>query len=630
MRHWFIFILVLAFGVSSADIAAQSDDSEAADKQDHLYIVYDSSGSMWGELADKSRKYEAGRTALSELLDKDVGNRQIALRAYGHRERADCRDSQLIVPFSDSQTAKAAINNAVTNIRPTGKTPISYSLREALKDFGDRSGDILLISDGIETCDIDPCELMREWQAANVSIRVHVVGVGLNELEQKAMACIAETSGGKYFDADSAEGFSEAVNQASEQVAEPEAKPIEDAQVYRVIIKAIDSEGKSYTAEGTLYKEGEAVSDLSTIGSNEVDGPGGYEIEMGVVLNDGSIYKPVRQSLTVEEYVTHTEVIVVPPAIVSATFKENDEDHQGSFVTAYQGNEKAFGFRAFDEALARPGEYEFRAQPNADNELSLTETLIEGQHTELLFDLTTTIQFYIEFVMPDGDTFRRGSELWRNNEKRYDVFGSNNPTTIIPGVYELRPDGDQNLPISPVEIEITEDGKTYQVPIEAGWINISYTDSDFDYVSKPNSAFIESLDRGNSKYAGVDRPIPVKPGQYKINPRTEQGFMDPIEVVVENNKVADAVFTPKPLGEIVVNFAPSENWKSEPDRAFVTALDGQRIIKGFMRPGRPQKFIPGRYLVVGGGSGGSEAIEQELTVTAHETTTVTLKHQSDN
>lgn len=628
--HWFVLILVLVFGISSADIAAQSNDLETAEKQDHLYIVYDSSGSMWGELADKSRKYEAGRTALAALLDKDIGNRQIALRAYGHREKTDCRDSELMVSFSDSQTAKAAIDSAVTNIRPTGKTPISYSLREALKDFGDRSGDILLISDGIETCDADPCELMREWQASNVSIRVHVVGVGLNELEQKAMACIAETSGGKYFDADSAEGFSEAVNQASEQVAEPEAKPIEVAQIYRVIVKAFDSEGKSYTAEGTLYKEGEPVSDLSTIGSNEVEGPGGYELEMGVVLNDGSIYKPVRQPLTVEEHVTNTEVIVVPPAIVSATFKENGEDHQGSFVTAYQGNEKSFGFRAFDEALARPGAYEFQAQPNADNELSLTETLVEGQHTELLFDLTRTIQFYIEFVMPDGDTFRRGSELWRNDEKLYDVFGSNNPTTIIPGVYELRVDSDQNLPISPIEIEITEDGKTYQVPIEAGWINISYIDSDFDYVRKPNSAFIESLDRGNSKYAGVGKPTPVKPGRYKINPRTEQGFMDPIEVLVENNKVADVVFTPKPLGEIVVNFAPSDNWKSEPDRASVSALDGQRIIKGFMRPGQPQKFIPGRYRVVGGGTGGSEAVEQELVVIAHQTTTVTLKHQSDN
>ena len=100
--------------------------------------------------------------------------------------------------------------------------------------------------------------------------------------------------------------------------------------------------------------------------------------------------------------------------------------------------------------------------------------------------------------------------------KTHSVYGSNNPTTIIPGVYELRSD-DQNLPLTPVEIEITEDGKTYQVPIEAGWLKIHYNPSEFDYVGNkpPNNAFLESLDRGGSKYSRVDVPIPVKPGRYK-------------------------------------------------------------------------------------------------------------------
>lgn len=638
-----VFVVGILAGSMVLVAAAQVDGDSTVVKTDEdglMYIVYDSSGSMWGELEDKSRKYEAGRSALSALLDTDLGGREIAFRAYGHREKADCRDSELIVPFSTQGAAKPKIKDAVANIRPTGKTPISYSLREALKDFDGRAGDILLISDGIETCDIDPCELMREWQASNVNIRVHVVGVGLTEFEREAMACIAKTSGGKYFDADSAEGFVEALTEASVAIEKPaaseeletgDASPMEPAARYALIIKGVDETGRVFRLTGKYSKDGEDLGVITSTGRHGVDGVGDYEVEVGALLQDGTAYKPVKMPVSVKEPGdTVVEVLVTRPAVVSAKFVENGEGHPGSFVKAYQNGVEVFGFRSFDEALARPGEYEFRAEPNNDNKLSLTEPLVEGEHTELVFDLTTTIGFYIEFVLPDGEIFRRGSELWRDGERVYKVFGSRNPTTIIPGVYELRAD-DQNLPLTPVEIDLTEDGKTYQVPIKAGWIKIHYNPSEFDYVGNkpPTNAFLESLDRGNSKYSRVDVPIPVKPGRYQVNPRTEKGFMDPIEVTVANNETVDVAFTPKPVGELVVNFMPSDKWTREPDRSSVYALDGQRIIKGYMVPGRALKFAPGRYRVVGGGTGGSDAVEQEVVVTAHVTTTVTLKHKDD-
>ena len=69
--------------------------------------------------------------------------------------------------------------------------------------------------------------------------------------------------------------------------------------------------------------------------------------------------------------------------------------------------------------------------------------------------------------------------------------------------------------------------------------------------------------------------------------------MDPIEIVVRSGETVEAVFTPKPMGEIIVDFAPS-GYEKLPDRASVTALDGQKILSGFMRPGVAKKFLPGR------------------------------------
>ncbi|MEM8937479.1 MAG: hypothetical protein AAGC77_13855, partial [Pseudomonadota bacterium] len=537
------FICAISTLIAASLRAEDNEISEIkSDKDEAIYIIYDSSGSMWGELADSARKYEAGRSALTTFLDTDLSGREVAFRAYGHRRKADCRDTELIVPFSEPAQAKQQIADAANGIRPTGKTPITHSLRQALTDLDGRKGDILLVSDGIETCDIDPCELMREWRTSNVDIRVFVVGVGLTSGERSAMSCIAETSGGKYFDADSAEGFSEALNDAGAAIESPgDPEPVDEVQGYALKIIATDDDGRRFIATGDLYKDGVDIGDVSSNDRNVLDGPGDYEIEIGAVVADGSTYKPVKHAFTVSERGEHVvEVVIVRPALVRATFLENGEDQPGSFVTAFKDGEEAFGFRAFDEALAQPGVYEFRASPNADNSLSLTEALIEGEATELIFELNKTIGFYVEFVLPNGDTFRRGSELWRNGEKLYSVFGSRNATTIIPGRYELRAD-DQNLPLTPLEVDLTEDGKTYQIPIEAGWVKITYGPPEFNYVNdKPaTSATIESLERGSSTFARADTEIPVKPGQYKVNPRTDKGFMEPIEVNVPNGETIE-------------------------------------------------------------------------------------------
>lgn len=617
---WLITCIAGALAVGAGGLAL-----EASEGPSRLLIAYDSSNSMWGELEDKARKYEAGRAALSAFLEKDLGDREVGFRAYGHRDKTDCRDSELIVAFTSVEAAKADIDRAARGIRPTGKTPITYSLRQGLNDFEGRAGDILLISDGIETCDTDPCDLMREWQASDVNIRVHVVGVGLADFERQAMACIASVSGGRYFDADSAEGFAEALTEAGAAIEEArEPKPVDEERGYALLVVARDAAGRSYIANGRLLLQGAVVQEVSSHGRNVIASPGEYQLEIGPVLRDGTIYKPVKQQISIAERgETLVEVEVTRPAVVTARFLEDGEDHRGSHVTAYQEDEEVFGFRAFDEALARPGVYEFRATPNDDNPLSLTETLVESAHTEITFELATTIQFYVVYKLPNGEEVRRASELWRDGEKVYGVY-SGNPTTVRPGWYELRSD-DQNTPLTPTQIEIKTDGETIEVPLDAGWVTISYAPSEHDYAGTPDRAWLESLDRGESKYARLEVAIAAKPGRYRVNPQTSKGFMEPIEISVKSNETIDVVLTPSPLGEIIVNFAPSDKYEKPPDRASVLALDGQKILSGFMRPGVAKKFLPGRYRV---DPKRSDTASQEIVVKAHETTVVTLRHSS--
>ena len=127
-----------------------------------LYIIFDGSNSMWGELPDASRKIEVAKEVFRDLDASLFRNRDVALRIYGHRRAGDCSDSELAVPFGAAEDALSTMADRIDGVTPRGKTPITRSLQAAQEDFGDREGDILLISDGIETCDPDPCDLVQD------------------------------------------------------------------------------------------------------------------------------------------------------------------------------------------------------------------------------------------------------------------------------------------------------------------------------------------------------------------------------------------------------------------------------------------------------------------------------------
>ncbi len=618
MTRLFISLLICCT-IFSGNVFAQTEpDKKTPETQARklLYLIYDSSNSMWGELSDKSRKYQSGRTAMSSVLDLKLDDRDLAFRAYGHRDKTDCRDSELIVTASSPKIAKPAIKKAVTRIRPTGKTPISYSLREGLKDIGDRQGDILLISDGIETCDIDPCELMEEWRNQGVKIRVHVVGVGLNEIERAAMACVAQTGGGKYFDAGSEAELIEAMNEAV-KVEPGEATPVEHAGRYALIIRGKDETGRSFRMTGTHALNNKDLGEITSNGRYGVDGPGDYTIEAGPLLKDGTAYKPIQKQVSVTETGdTVVDFKVVRPAIVSASFSEDGEDHKGSHVTAYQNGKEVFSFRAFDEALAHPGNYEFRATPNKDNEISVDATLAEGEHTVLDFKLVKTIKVRVEYKLPNGEIITRGGRLFKDGEEVYPLY-SGNWTTAKPGRYEVR-SADTKLALpGPVYVEFDADKQTRVLDLPAGFLTIVYEGAETDLLNEPDRAFYHPYNPKTKKFLArhfghTNVAIPVTPGHYKLVAHYNSGYFDPVEFDIANNESKTVSLIAKPTASISVTYAAAE-YARKPDRASLVPLDGQKPIKTFMRPGKVLKVPPGRYRIKPHGVPGMKPIEFELT-----------------
>ena len=173
-------------------------------------IVLDASGSMWGQI-DGRPKLDIAREALGSVLGGIPAETELGLMAYGHREKGSCEDIELVVP-PGSGTA-GAITAAANSMKFLGKTPLSEAVRRAAAELRstEEKATVILITDGIETCNADPCALATELEASGVDFTTHVVGFGLTADEGKQVACLAENTGGRYIEAKDAGGLVDAL-----------------------------------------------------------------------------------------------------------------------------------------------------------------------------------------------------------------------------------------------------------------------------------------------------------------------------------------------------------------------------------------------------------------------------------
>ena len=154
---------------------------------DRAIIVLDASGSMWGQI-EGTPKLQIARETLREVLQSVPGDLELGLIAYGHREKGNCADIEVIV--APGPGTGSAIADAADSMRFLGMTPLSAAVRQAAETlrYGEEKATVVLITDGIETCNADPCALGAELEETGVDFTAHVVGFGLSEEEGRQVA----------------------------------------------------------------------------------------------------------------------------------------------------------------------------------------------------------------------------------------------------------------------------------------------------------------------------------------------------------------------------------------------------------------------------------------------------------
>lgn len=184
-------------------------------------LVLDASGSMQGQIGGNT-KMSLAVAAVDNMLKTWSPHQKLGLMAYGHRQKGDCKDIQVLRPVSEFSAA--AIRQQVNTLHPKGMTPISDAVTQAAMQlrYTEQKATVILISDGEETCAADPCEAAKQLEKTGVDFTAHVIGFDLPAGKARSqLQCLAKNTGGQFLEARNAAELNKALGQLGQETAKP-------------------------------------------------------------------------------------------------------------------------------------------------------------------------------------------------------------------------------------------------------------------------------------------------------------------------------------------------------------------------------------------------------------------------
>ncbi len=530
---------------------------------DDAILVLDGSGSMWGQI-EGTTKIEIAREVTNGLLDDLPTDRKLGLIAYGHNRKGDCADiEELAAIGADRQ----AIKEAVGAISPKGKTPLSASVKMAAEKlkYTEQKATVILVSDGIETCDLDPCAVGTALEEAGVDFTAHVIGFDVTEVEaEKQLQCLAQNTGGRYISASNAGELSIALN---ETVVNTEPA----AATGTVSLAASELEGGPEITSGLKWivqqaGGGDVVFEVNDTGSASSEVPAGvYDVfverlsdqlkgEQKLVEVPPATDKRVTIALKLdfEASVRPAPEATTPAGTEFAVYWEGP-NRKNDFVTIARTDMSPGATISYQyvtrgnplklTAPTTPGEYEIRYVLGKPYRILAAEKMTITEVTATVTgpaEATAGSQIPVEWTGPNTDrdyitVVTKGADAGAYESYSYTVSGS--PTKLVaplaPGDYELRyiqqgtsgqSGGEKDKILASTDIKIVAAEASVSGPETAmagQTISISWTGPDQarDFVTIVKA---DAADRAYNDYAytksgpKLNVKTPVEPGVYEI------------------------------------------------------------------------------------------------------------------
>ncbi|MEM8645492.1 MAG: VWA domain-containing protein [Pseudomonadota bacterium] len=604
--------------------------------EENVMLVLDGSGSMWGRV-DEEPKISIAKRVVGQVLNDLAGKVNMGVMAYGHRSKGDCKDIQTLIPLGPVN-AKTYMS-VIEKVQPKGKTPITNAVRKGAEElkYREEKATIILVSDGLETCEADPCGLAKDLEAQGIDFTVHVVGFDLSKQDTSSLQCLADETGGKYLPADSANELSSAIGQVVAEVktpaSEPEPKPAapsatllkvdvqlseDQPPLERAYVRVRPGKGEKSITQGAAsnpFKVKPGAYYVSTkvgaaVGGTDVTVEDNGENRAQIILNAGLLKVNVVPSEGAEP-LTQAYIYV----------QEADADTGGKHKQVTAGNQRqTFTLPAATyKVVAKLG----KAQA------SQTAEITPGQKTDLTMILGSgTLK--VDVLAEDGgkparDAYVRIYELepQADGKRRQITAGNQRQTFTLPaGKYYVT--GTVGKAVVAKELEISSGKRLEETMVAAvGGLKVSVVPTDGAkplksaniYVFEPDKGLDGKRKRVTSGQTRTTYKLPA--GKYYVEARSGVPRSG-TEVELSAGK----------LTEVTVNInAGSLNVQSKA-KTHVTVfgaekdLEGKRARINAFHTGRPVLLPAGKYVLIGKLKG--KQAEAEVEITAGKMTEVTL------
>jgi Ca-activated chloride channel family protein len=159
----------------------------------------------------------------------------------------------------------------IQSISPKGKTPITKAIELAANQLEtiEEETAVVLVSDGLETCEGDPCAYVRGLKDKGIKFKMDVVGFDVKSVERRQLEYIVKAGEDRYFTAKNTMQLKQALTEVKKEVVKkavvtpkPEPKPkvaVEPGLKLRAVLK----EGAEPVTENMYWWVYKAEKDIN-------------------------------------------------------------------------------------------------------------------------------------------------------------------------------------------------------------------------------------------------------------------------------------------------------------------------------------------------------------------------------
>ncbi|GHA16227.1 hypothetical protein GCM10008090_27540 [Arenicella chitinivorans] len=445
----------------------QAQGSENAVDRAQMMVVLDASGSMWGQV-DGRPKIELVREAFGALVDDwEAQPVDAGLIVYGHRTKGDCRDIQIIAQPGPVDAAQ--LKQSVAQLNPKGKTPLGDAVRMAAEQLKltEQKATVILLSDGRETCDADPCKVGLELEETGVDFTAHVIGLDIEkEQDKRQLKCLADNTGGKYIDVHSARELNDAFSTKSDLLSSsPRLQVLATATDLEIPLTEITWTITHHEQAKDLVTQSTTLDLVDWLGDSLVAGEYTLHAKSGSYAGSIQFTYPISResmSLTLTREIPPSRLIVADTVTASSAFEVQWEGYGGTtdaiavvnIGDPFNSHLGQTGVRDRSPltliAPAAPGEYELIYVFDAYGQARVDARVpIKVKPAQFGFEVLTEIragqQLEIRWTGPgaQGDLIAIGPRTQKTDDHLYvNWVSEGNPITLTsadqPGEYELR------------------------------------------------------------------------------------------------------------------------------------------------------------------------------------------------